>query len=559
MLANKYRPKKFADLIGQEILVETIRNSIALDRVANAFLLTGSHGIGKTSSARIIAMAINCKDYVQEPCGECESCVAIKKSCHPDILEIDAASHTGVDEIREIIDNACYLPVSARYRVYIIDEVHMLSNSAFNALLKLLEEPPEHIKFIFATTEKKKIPLTIISRCQNFFLKRLTIESLSQHLLNILVKENVQAEQNALRMVASFSGGSVRDALSLLDQVISYSQRSCAITAEEVKEIFGISDKTQLLDILENLLAGKADRALSLFKKLYESGNEPVLALQHILELLHLLIKLKVNSYYESVEYSEDLIKRANALVPSLSLEFLNRAWQVLARGIAEINLTSNYYMAAEILLIRLSCLSSLPSPAEVIKSFQQNSIASAESEAGLEEIHDNPGSVRGAQEKNFSRSAAVINNNVLISSKERTKSKKDKERIDYPVTSINNSSSFNGFDELISLCKEKNQMILSCYLRSNAKLINFTEGSIELLVSDAVAADYIKSTLAQCLKNWTKKHWKVLVRCSVNDLNSDSDADSKFLLKFDIMRSIIDLFDCSVHDINLVNEDGGY
>ncbi|GFZ85423.1 DNA polymerase III subunit gamma/tau [Rickettsiales bacterium] len=548
MLANKYRPRKFADLIGQEILVETIKSAISLDRVANAFLLTGSHGIGKTSSARIIAMAINCQNYAQEPCGECESCTAIKKSCHPDVLEIDAASHTGVDEIREIIDNACYLPVSARYRVYIIDEVHMLSNSAFNALLKLLEEPPAHIKFIFATTEKKKVPLTVISRCQNFALKRLTAESLSQHLLSILVKENVQAEQNAAKMVASFAGGSVRDALSLLDQVISYSQRSHAITAEEVKEIFGISDKTQLFDIMESLLAGRTEQALSLFKNLYESGDDPVLALQHILELLHLLIRLRLSANYESVEYSENLIKRATTLAPLLSLEFLNRAWQVLARGVAEINLTTNYYMAAEILLIRLSCLSSLPSPAEVIKNLQQNSPTPAKSE----KKYDGPGSIKSPQEQNFSRSTTVINNDLSASSKAGAESKKDRECIDDPATSIN-SFSFNSFDGLISLCKEKNQMILSCYLRSNAKLINFREGFVELLADDAVAEDYIKSTLAKCLKKWTKKHWEVSVRRNVDD----SNADSRFLLKFDIVRTIIDLFDCSVHDINLVGENG--
>ena len=673
MLSNKYRPKKFADLIGQEILVETIKNAISLNRIANAFLLTGSHGIGKTSAARLIAMLINCEKQSQENCGKCESCIAIEKSCHPDILEIDAASHTGVDDVREIIDNACYLPVSAKYRVYIIDEVHMLSGSAFNALLKLLEEPPEHIKFIFATTEKKKLPLTIISRCQHFALKRLSIDILTQHLSDILLKENVTAEHDALKMIANFANGSARDALSLLDQVIAYSQSSETITLDNVKKIFGVSDKMHLLNILKNLLGGRLQESLLLFKELYDAGNEPTLALQNLLEILHLLIRLKLDSDYESFEYSANAIKEANLLASSVSLEFLNRAWQVLAKGSAEMVFTSNYYMTAEILLIRISCLSNLPSPAEAVRNIELQPLSSYEFEdvndkkfcenlgktstnstelnstntnnktstnstelnstntnnktstnstelnstntnnktstnstelnstntnnktstnsTELNSTNTNNKTSTNSTELNSTNTnnktstnstelnSTNTNNKTSTNSTElnstNTNNKTSTNSTELNSTNTNNKTSTNStelnstqfslsekdisakdiydisnvkrFDDLILLCKRQDQVILSCYLKSNVRMLNFTEGFVELLATDVAAGDYINKNLAKYLQNWTKKQWKILVKYDINS------SESEFLLKFNVIRNIIELFNCSVHEIILV------
>ncbi|MCH2038142.1 MAG: DNA polymerase III subunit gamma/tau, partial [Rickettsiales bacterium] len=291
VLARKYRPALFADLIGQEALVRTLSNAIRTNRIAHAFLLTGIRGVGKTTTARIIARALNCTDESKvkgetvEPCGRCDNCIAIKNDRHPDVIEMDAASRTGVGDIREIIESVKYLPNTAEYKIYIIDEVHMLSNSAFNALLKTLEEPPKHVKFIFATTEIRKIPVTIISRCQRFDLKRIGFEQLSSHLKNICEKEGAAIEEPALQLITKAAEGSVRDSLSLLDQAISYMDAGQPISESIVRNMLGTNDKTVLFDLFEKTLGNQLPEALKQLSQMYDNGHDPVMILQDLLEI----------------------------------------------------------------------------------------------------------------------------------------------------------------------------------------------------------------------------------------------------------------------------------
>ena len=283
----KYRPRKFSDLIGQELIVQTIKNAIKLKRIANAYLLTGVRGVGKTTSARIIAMSLNCqtidvdKESFQEPCGECENCISISESRSVDVLEMDAASRTGISDIRELIEGVQYAPISSKYKIYIIDEVHMLSTAAFNGLLKTLEEPPPHVKFIFATTEVRKIPTTILSRCQRYDLKRVEPGSLSKYLNEICSKENISIDEGALKILFRAADGSVRDALSLLDQSIAYSEGN--VSEDLVKEMIGLNDPTQILDLLKLIIEGRTEDSLKKINELYDHGADPILLLKDLL------------------------------------------------------------------------------------------------------------------------------------------------------------------------------------------------------------------------------------------------------------------------------------
>lgn len=303
VLARKYPPQTFADLIGQEVLVRTLTNAFASGRIAHAFLLTGIRGIGKTTTARIIARSLNCigpdgqGEPTTQPCGVCPNCVAIAEDRHVDVIEMDAASHTGVDNMRELIDSVQYAPVSARYKVYIVDEVHMLSKNAFNAILKTLEEPPPHVKFIFATTELRKIPVTIISRCQRFDLKRVELDELSQHLVNVSGKENIALPADCATLIATAAEGSVRDALSLLDQAIAlhtYAAGIITIDAHSVRDMLGLADKTQSFTLLQHLFAGEAEKALALATSLHAQGADAAMLLADLLDITHYVTRICV-------------------------------------------------------------------------------------------------------------------------------------------------------------------------------------------------------------------------------------------------------------------------
>ena len=381
VLARKYRPQVFADLIGQEALVRTITNAITTNRLAHAYMLTGIRGIGKTSSARIIAKGLNCigpdgkGGMTPNPCGVCQHCRDIANDSHIDVIEIDAASNTGVDNVREIIEGAKYNPVSARFKIYIIDEVHMLSKQAFNALLKTLEEPPERIKFIFATTEIRKVPITILSRCQRFDLRRLDTDVLSAHLADIAKKENVTFEEDALKLLARAGDGSVRDSLSLMDQAMT--QLDNHLTTTGVRQMLGLADRTVLFDLYEAMMAGQIEQALSILHNQYQCGADPFEVTQDLLELTHWLTRVKIiPATADDVTVPEAERIRGKEIAAGLSMASLTAAWQMLLKGISEIRGADSPIKALEMLIIRLAYLSDMPSPTQILDDIKKNGIA---------------------------------------------------------------------------------------------------------------------------------------------------------------------------------------
>ena len=379
VLARKYRPQNFAELLGQDALVQTITNAIKNNRLHHAYILTGIRGVGKTTTARIIAKALNCtgKDALNgatvNPCGICDNCRAIAESRHIDVLELDAASRTGVDDIREILDGVRYKPTSARYKVYIIDEVHMLSKAAFNALLKTLEEPPAHVIFIFATTEIRKVPVTVLSRCQRFDLQRLSIETLINHFKNIIQKEGLSAEDEALHLIAKAADGSCRDGLSLLDQAISLG--SGEVKTDIVKNMIGITDRTAVFDIFESLVNGKTDQLMNLLNRQHEDGVNPVILLQDLISITHLVAKIKiVPEFINDVSLSENEKEFASKIAPLVPMAVLSKIWQMLIKGLNEINIAPLQQDALDMILIRIAYSSNLPTPAEILDGLKKNS-----------------------------------------------------------------------------------------------------------------------------------------------------------------------------------------
>ena len=372
VLARKYRPQTFSDLIGQETLVKTLANALQHGRLAHAFVLTGVRGIGKTTTARIIAKGLNCVGEDGQggptinPCGVCSNCLSIKEDRHVDVLEMDAASRTGVDDIREIIDGVRYKPVAARYKIYIIDEVHMLSKNAFNALLKTLEEPPENVKFIFATTEIRKVPITVLSRCQRFDLRRISIEDLINLFSAICEKENIKADSEALRLIARAADGSARDGLSLLDQSMALTDDQ--ISPELVQKMLGLGGKKELFDLFEEVMQGNLPEALSRVGNLNALGSDPLQIAQDLLEITHLVTKFKVASDVVGEIVTDLEIERGNYLASKLPMVQLGRCWQMLLKGVGEIQQASSQLAALEMVLIRLAYLAEPNKPDETVE-----------------------------------------------------------------------------------------------------------------------------------------------------------------------------------------------
>ena len=374
----KYRPRKFSDLIGQESIVQTIKNAIKLKRIANAYLLTGVRGVGKTTSARIIAMSLNCqvidteKDTFQEPCGECENCISISESRSVDVLEMDAASRTGISDIRELIDGVQYAPISSKYKIYIIDEVHMLSTAAFNGLLKTLEEPPPHVKFIFATTEVRKIPMTILSRCQRYDLKRVEPIALSEYLNKICSYENISIDEGALKILSRAADGSVRDGLSLLDQSIAYSEGN--VNEELVIEMIGLNDPTQIFDLLKLIVEGKTEDTLKRLNELYDHGADPVLLLKDLITNIHQIGMIKIGAS-EGIQNSLTVSEFQNLkeLSTKLEIQSVSMIWQILNKGLIEVQNSFSPISSLEMLIIRLIYLKESPNPHELIEGLSSS------------------------------------------------------------------------------------------------------------------------------------------------------------------------------------------
>ncbi len=378
VLARKYRPQNFGGLIGQEVLVQTIKNAILSNRVHHAFILTGMRGIGKTSTARIIAKALNCSNLIEqfEPCGQCSNCQSITADKHQDVIEIDAASNTSVDNIREIIESARFKPLSAKYKIFIIDEVHMLSKSAFNALLKTLEEPPQYVKFIFATTEIRKIPPTILSRCQRFDLKRVDIQELSKHMSYVCELEKAKIDDESLKLIAAAAKGSVRDALSMLDQAITLNSGS--VTAQGTRDMLGMSNVLQILALFRSIVTGENKKALEIVKELYDYGADPILILEDITHVVHNITKIKVLKLQENNDLGVDEWQFCKEMSDKLDMVFLSRSWQMIQKGLRDLSASQFPLEELEMIVIRLSLISTEASIEDILNALDGSSNASA-------------------------------------------------------------------------------------------------------------------------------------------------------------------------------------
>ncbi|WP_459857234.1 DNA polymerase III subunit gamma/tau [Dongia sp. agr-C8] len=501
VLARKYRPSDFAGLIGQEALVRTLTNAIAQGRLAHAFMLTGVRGVGKTTTARILARAFNCigpdgkGGPTASPCGQCEHCTAIAEDRHVDVIEMDAASRTGVNDIRELIEGVRYRPVSARFKIYIIDEVHMLSSSAFNALLKTLEEPPEHVKFIFATTEIRKVPVTVLSRCQRFDLRRIEADKLAQHLGSIAAAEGAKLAANALALIARAADGSARDGLSLLDQAITLAEPGQEVSEEQVRAMLGIADRTQLFELYESVMAGNAAEALGQLRRMYEAGADPIVVLQDLLDLTHWLTRCKLTpDVLNQPAVPEAERKRGGALAKDLSLPVLARAWQMLLKGLGEAQYAPQPLAAVEMALIRLMHVADLPTPGDLVKQLVGQAGASAPAPTPSPR-----GSSNGPTNFGGPVTSAISTQQVA----------RDPAAQAAPVQAA--LPKIETFDAMVELFKEKKEGILLTHLINDVHLVRFEAGRIELRPTPRAPAD-LPNRVAACLLKWTGARWLISV-----------------------------------------------
>ena len=484
VLARKYRPQTFADLIGQDILVQILTNAITTNKIANAYLLTGVRGVGKTTTARLIAMSLNCQNKKQdtcEPCGNCESCNSIKLDHNLDVIEMDAASKTGVDDVREIIDNVKYKPINNEYKIFIIDEVHMLSKSAFNALLKTLEEPPEHVKFIFATTEAKKIPVTILSRCQRFDLKRVESLKLSLHLKKISELEKVKIDDGAIALLVRAGDGSVRDSLSLLDQAIINNNQT--VSVDSVTKMLGLADRGKIYDLIENIAKGNAAKSLAVFRDLYNSGADILMIFEELLSAVHLITQIKI-----SPEIQDDIsipeLERSKGVYFSdqLSMNSLSIMWQVLFKGFEELQNGFHLYQHGEMILLRLIFLSKEPNPNKKIKE-----TTSEQSE----------------QVKLESKDIDLKKKNNLDNNTTNTYENKPAVTGGFPLIRITNFRSFVDFFYM------KREALLHTQLYNSVKLISFKEGEVTLNTS-VIKDQHFNRNIAKLISKWTGRIWQI-------------------------------------------------
>ncbi|MCO4847640.1 MAG: DNA polymerase III subunit gamma/tau [Yoonia sp.] len=503
VLARKYRPETFVDLVGQDAMVRTLRNAFAADRIAQAFMMTGIRGTGKTTTARIIAKGMNCigpdgtGKPTTEPCGTCEHCVAIMEGRHVDVIEMDAASNTGVANIREIIDSVHYRAASARYKIYIIDEVHMLSTGAFNALLKTLEEPPAHVKFLFATTEIRKVPVTVLSRCQRFDLRRIEPEDQIALLRKIAIAEGAEISDDALALITRAAEGSARDAQSLLDQAISHGAGET--TADQVRAMLGLADRGRVLDLFDMILKGEAASALTELSAQYADGADPMAVLRDLAEITHWVSVIKITpEAAEDPTISPDERTRGQAMAADLPMRVMSRMWQMLLKALEEVAMAPNAMMAAEMAVIRLTHVADLPSPEELVKKLKDatppptsggpssrgpapnGGVTQAQSHAQAP-THSGPSgpSASGAQ------TAVALATDAL--------------------------AHYARFEDVVELIRQHRDVKLLVEVETGLQLVNYQPGRIEVNPTGDAAPDLV-GRLGSRLQSWTGTRWAITV-----------------------------------------------
>ena len=520
VLARKYRPQNFKDLIGQDVLVRTLSNAFSQGRLAHAFILTGVRGVGKTTTARIIAKGINCigadgkGGATIDPCGVCANCTAIMEDRHVDVMEMDAASRTGVDDIREILDGVRYKPVAARNKVYIIDEVHMLSRNAFNALLKTLEEPPENVKFIFATTEIRKVPVTVLSRCQRFDLKRLGMEDLASLFSTVCQKENMPIERDALYALGRAADGSARDGLSLLDQSMALSVGE--ITSEVVQGMLGSSDRANILDLFEETMSGDITTALNHLEKMNQNGIDPLSIVQDLLEVVHLVTKCKVQPDYIDVSLSESEKQKSFNLAQKAPMVQLGRAWQMLLKGIEEVQTSFSPFSALEMLIIRLVYLADKP-------------------DAGARTP-----SLEVGQKKKVE---VVRDDNALLSIASSTKNVKNINENDPNIERCPRN-----FIEIVDMFEKRREAIIHATLIEKVKPVRVEAGLLEIEDTGDIDSD-LPGRIGRLLSEWTDTPWQIaLVQSSgektLREKMVDAELEAKKNAKNDpIVASVLSNF----------------
>ena len=536
VLALKYRPQVPEDLIGQEVVIETIINGIRSEKTPNAYLFTGIRGVGKTTIARIIAKALNCKNGIDKLCKDnfCENCESIINSNHIDILEMDAASKTGVDDVRDLIEFSRYGPTSAKYKIFIIDEVHMLSKQAFNALLKTLEEPPTYLKFIFATTEIKKIPVTVVSRCQRYDLSRIKSEELLKYLKKIVIKENGKVSQDALKLIVKISEGSVRDSLSLLDRGLMNNIDGDELTLEKAQKIYGYFDKSFLIELIEYIFKGDEETVIKLYRKLYDSGVEPKLFLNDFLEILYYIKNISsislggTNFSLNDVEFKK-ITEISNATNPEEVILF----WQFTIKTINELDLVSNQNLSVEMFLVRLMYLKGIKSKNEIFKK---------------------PEVIINSENK--------INTDKSLSTVEQIKNIAQEDKID-PKPQLNKKKDeINSFQDLVNICNRKKEIKLKYELENNINLVSFEKGRMEIAFNESLDKDFIKE-LSNKLFEWTNIRWIISLSKKAGEISlkeKDQFKQKKIfdeVKKSEIYKKVMDILpDAELIDVK-INDKG--
>jgi DNA polymerase-3 subunit gamma/tau len=502
VLARKYRPETFADLVGQDAMVRTLKNAFSADRIAQAFIMTGIRGTGKTTTARIIAKGMNCigpdgqGGPTTDPCGVCEHCSAIIEGRHVDVMEMDAASRTGVDDIREIIDSVHYRAASARYKIYIIDEVHMLSTNAFNALLKTLEEPPAHVKFIFATTEIRKVPVTVLSRCQRFDLRRIEPEVMIALMRKIAAAECAEITDDALALITRAAEGSARDATSLLDQAISHGAGET--TADQVRAMLGLADRGRVLDLFEAIMRGDASAALAELGAQYSDGADPMAIMRDLAEITHWISVVKITpDAADDPTVSPDERTRGATLSEQLAMRVLTRMWQMLLKALDEVAQAPNSMMAAEMAIIRLTHVADLPSPEELVKKLQNSSPPPAPPSGGTSGTR--AGAVTNAQSNAAVASAPTGGPTASLGSAQ-------------PVTeTVSALAHFATFDAVVDLVRSQRDVKLLVEVESCIRLVSYQPGRIEFTPTSDAPSD-LSQRLGGALQRWTGARWAIIL-----------------------------------------------